>query len=352
MKLTEESAKLVKKHGLRESSTSGLKTGVVKGSKGKVKGFVEFVKTPGTTLTNPALLAGAAGVMSQLAMQQTMNEITDYLATIDEKVDDVLRAQKDEVLARMIGVGFVLDEAMTIREHGGRVNEVTWSKVQATAATIAETQAYALRQLDALAEKLESKSKIGDLAEASKRAESTVGEWLAVLARCFQLTDAIAILELDRVFDAAPSELDAHRRGLRAARQDRLDTISRSTDGVMARLDAAASRANAKVLMHPNASPAVVQSRDHVSVAVAGFEGRLGIESGRQPMDATRWREAALDVRDRALETGAERAGAARDLGSVAFNRARSTTSNVAGRFAERAKRRWNHDGDDEDPDD
>ena len=34
----------------------------------------------------------AAGVMAQLAMQQTMEEITDYLATIDEKVDDVLRA--------------------------------------------------------------------------------------------------------------------------------------------------------------------------------------------------------------------------------------------------------------------
>src|SRR3546814_4923994 len=105
VKLTEESATLVKKHGLRKSSKSGLSTGVVKGSKGQVKGFVEFVKTPGSLLTNPALLAGAAGVMAQVAMQQTMDEIADYLATIDEKVDDVLRAQTDAVLARMIGVG-------------------------------------------------------------------------------------------------------------------------------------------------------------------------------------------------------------------------------------------------------
>lgn len=45
-------------------------------------------------MTNPALLAGAAGIMAQVAMQQTMNEITDYLATIDEKVDDVLRARR------------------------------------------------------------------------------------------------------------------------------------------------------------------------------------------------------------------------------------------------------------------
>ncbi len=94
VKLTKQSAQLVKKHGLRESSKTGLSTGVVKGNNGQIKGFVEFAKGPGSLLTNPALLAGAAGIMAQLAMQQTMDEITDYLATIDEKVDDVLRARK------------------------------------------------------------------------------------------------------------------------------------------------------------------------------------------------------------------------------------------------------------------
>jgi hypothetical protein len=83
------------------------------------------------------------------------------------------------VSADMIGVGYDIDEAMTIREHGGRVNEVTWSKVHGTSATISRTQAYALRQLDALAEKMERKTKIGDLAKASKEAESKAQEWLA-----------------------------------------------------------------------------------------------------------------------------------------------------------------------------
>ena len=54
------------------------------------------------------MLAGAAWIMSQLAMQQAMNEITDYLATIYEKVDDVLLSQKDAVLAGMIGASFVI----------------------------------------------------------------------------------------------------------------------------------------------------------------------------------------------------------------------------------------------------
>jgi hypothetical protein len=95
---------------------------VTRGPKGQIRGFVEFAKVQGprSLLTNPAFLAGAAGIMAQFAMQQTMDEITDYLATIDAKVDDVLRAQKDAVLARMIGVGFVIEEAMAIREKEGQ----------------------------------------------------------------------------------------------------------------------------------------------------------------------------------------------------------------------------------------
>jgi hypothetical protein len=347
VKLTKESAQLVHKHGLRESS-AGLRTGVVNGGKGQIGGFVSFVKsTPGSLLSNPALLAGAAGVMAQVAMQQTMNEISDYLATIDEKLDDVLRAQEDAVWADVIGVGFDIEEALTLREHAGRVNGVTWSKVQATSATIARTQAYALRQLDALAEKIEHKTKIGDLAKAAGEAESKAQSWLAVLARCFQLQDAIAVLELDRVMDAAPDDLNGHRLGLKAARQKRLDTISACTERLLARMDAAAGTANTKVLLHPTMSPAVVRSREHVAVALAEFHRRLGIESGRQSLEARPWVDAAAEFRDRVLETGAGRVDASRRLGSETLDRARSVKGRLSNSaFAERALRR--RGGDDE----
>jgi hypothetical protein len=339
VKLTKESTQLVNKYGLRESSKTGLSTGVVKGNSGQVRGFVEFAKGPGSRVANPAILAGAAGIMAQLAMQQAMDEITDYLATIDEKVDDVLRSQKDAVLADMIGVDFVIEEAMTVREHVGRVSEVTWSKVQATSMTIARTQAYALRQLDALAEQVEHKAKIGDLAKTSKEAESKVQEWLAVLARCFQLQDAIAVLELDCVLDASPDELDRHRLALRAARQNRLELIARSTGHLMARMDAAAGTANTKVLLHPTASRAVVDSSNHVATGVVDFHGRLGIERGRQSLEARRWVDAAAEVRDKALETGAEGIVAARHVGNETLDRARSVTGKLPSGIAERAHR-------------
>ncbi|WP_405636324.1 hypothetical protein OG543_16380 [Streptomyces sp. NBC_01178] len=345
VKLTPESALLLKKYGLRESAKTGLSTGVLKGQKGQIKGFLEFAHAPRSLLSNPAALANAGKFMAQVAMQQTMDEITDYLAAIDKKVDDVLRAQKDAVLARMIGVGFVIGEAMTLREKRGRVDEVTWSKVHAAPATIAETQAYALRQLDALAEDMERQTKIGELAAMAKEAEAVVGEWLAVLARCFHLQDAIAVLELDRVLDASPDELNGHRLGLKAARQDRLEYISRSTETLLARMNAAAGVANAKVLLHPAASPAVVQSSNQIARGVHDFHERLGIESGGDSSEARRWTEAAVEVRDKAVEKGVKGVGAARSLGNETLDRANSVKNKLSSGLAERARRLRGTDG-------
>lgn len=349
VKLTKESAQLVEKHGLRQSK-SGLATGVLKGEQGQIKGIVQFAKGRGAAgLTNPALLSGAAGVMAQLAMKQAMDEITDYLAAIDEKVEDVLRAQKDGVLSRMIGLGLVIEETLTIREHGGRVSDITWSKVQAAPATIAETQAYALRQLDGLAVKLESKRKIADLAEAAEAAESTAQEWLAVMARCWQLQDAIAVLELDRVLDAAPQDVDGHRRGLQAARRDRLELLSTTTGRLLARLDAAAATANTKVLLHPARAREVVQASNQVGEAVLGFHGRLGIEGSREAVEARRWAEAAGEVRSKALEAGGDGVDVARRLGSGAVRRARSAGSEISRRVAERPVLRRGSSGEKDD---
>lgn len=358
VKLTDESARAIKKYGLMKNSKSGLSMGVVqaKGQSGGIKAIVQFTSGPASKLANPALLAGAAGIMAQAAMQQTMDEITDYLAAIDEKVDDILRAQKDAVLADMLGVDFVIEEALTIREEVGRVSEVTWSKVQATSGTIGRTQAYALRQLEVLAEKLEGKTAVGDLAKATREAEEKVREWLAVLARCFQLQDALNVLELDRVLEAAPEDLDQHRLGLKSARRRRTELIARSTDRLMARLDAAAGTANAKVLLNPSSSRAVVKFSNETATGIAAFQGLLGIDSEREALEARQWLDAAGDAKDRVVEAGtdsvdaAKRLGAdgvdaARRLGAETKDKAKSVSGKVASRLAERSSR-WRRDAD------
>ncbi len=324
LRLTGESARKVKDLGLMPTKTPGI-SHVVIGRPGDIQAWIQVASTPGTlaaTFANPAALASIGTLMAQRQLQQSIDELKEYLAQIEEKVDDILRAQKDAVIADMIGVDLVVEEAMTVRDEVGRVSEVTWSKVQAGAATIAKTQAYALRQLDALAEKLERKTDMGELIKATKDAEARVREWLAIIARCFQLQDALGVLELDRVLDGSPEELDRHRIGLQVARKNRVDVIARTTATLIDRMNEASNWANSKVFLNPFESPAVVRSSNRVVTAVGDFQTRVGIESSEGAADARRWVDAAVDVRDRTLDAGAEGVAGARRLGVDGLDRA------------------------------
>lgn len=346
VKLTEESAKALKIGKAMKGSSDGVSRAVATTSKGKITKILEFTTTGsvGSMLTNPAMLAGAAGIMAQLAMEQTMEEITEYLAVIDEKVDDILRAQKDGAIAEMVGVGMVIDDAMLRREHVGHVSEVTWSSLHGAAQTIATTQAYALRQLDALAEKMEKKSKVGDLAKLAGTAEATVEEWLAVLARCFQLQDGLAVLELDRVLASSPDDLERHRSAVRAGRMKRRNLISESTERLLSRMDAAAQSANEQVLFHPLKSGTVVRSGNEVAADVTDFHERLGIDSGRVAIETKRWRVAVGEARDTGIQNGSKGVDAVAQLGVRAFEGAKSGAEKLTEAVAERLPHRGKED--------
>lgn len=321
VKLTAESARAVKKYGLMPTKTPGVRHAMI-GKPGQTKRWIQIAQGPGLSLTSPMALAALSTMMQQRAMQQQMDQIVEYLQEINEKVDDILRSQKDAVLACMIGVDLIIEEALIVRDQVGRVSEVTWSKVQATSMTIASTQAYALRKLDAIAEKLQKKADLGEIAKATKEAALKVREWLAVLARCFQLQDGLSVLELDRVLDASPEELDRHRLGLAAARQNRLELIAQSTARLLTQMDETVQKANAKVLFNPFDSPAAVRSSTQVATDLLSFRGRLGIESDCQTPEAKRWGQAVAEARDRVVTSGAEGVAAAQRFGAKTFDQA------------------------------
>lgn len=345
MKLTEESARAAQKLPLVKGSTSDFVQATTRATNGQFAKNLQFVARPGAMLTNPAVLAGVGGLMAQYAMQQTMEEITDYLAKIDAKVDDILRAQKDAVIADMIGVEMLIDEAIVVRAEVGRISEVTWSKLQGSAATIARTQAYSLRQLEGLAEKLERTKRVGELADLSKEAQDTVVEWLAVLARCYQLQEAMAVLELDRVLDASPDEVDKHRIALQTARQRRRELIATTTGHLVARMDAAADLANAKVLLNPLSARVVVVASNDVAAGVGELHAALGVADERHALEARRWASAAADVRDDVVDAGKDGLQAAGRFGNEALENARQSTGRLAGRLANRLQRGGAADG-------
>lgn len=305
VRLTKESAEQVKEFGLMPTKTKGISHAML-GDPGSISKWIQIEDGPASLLMNPAILSGAAGVMAQLARQQEAQELKQLLLAIDGKLDDVRRRQRDEVLAKMDRVSFVIEEAMAIREHGGD-RETAWDKVKTEVGTIAEIQADALRALEALADKANDQSGVGALARATQDIEAEVGVWLAVLARCFQLQNEYAVLELDHVFDTAPASLDGHRIGLDAALQQRRSKIVLKTGHLMTRLDQAGGVARENVVLHARAARKVINSINTVSDSIDDFHIPFAIESDREALTSTRWRDAVRDpqqLRNAAAEAG------------------------------------------------
>jgi hypothetical protein len=291
LKVDKETAQRIKELGLMKTETPGISYAMF-GKPGLVSKWVKVVNGPGALMTNPAVLSGVAGIMAQVAKQQTMAEITDYLATIDEKVDDVLLKQDDAMVAQMVGIGLAIDRAMTIREEAHGVNETLWSTVAQAHQTVGATQTYALNQLDTIAKKLES-TNVGGLAKTAGKAESEVPKWLAVLARCYQLQDAIDVIELDRVLAETPEGFASYHRGLKNARKGRRELISGHTANLLDRMDAAVGTANAKMVWKRVKSMDVVESANHLATGVHDFHGLLRIESDPRSWEKRRLGPAA-----------------------------------------------------------
>ncbi|WP_461636379.1 hypothetical protein [Glutamicibacter soli] len=339
VKLTKESAKIFDPKNLMKGSNDGVSRAIVMND-GKISNILEIATGPGTALLGPAALPVLAGMMAQQAMQQSFDEILDYLAVIDEKVDDILRAQKDQIFAELVAVGELIEEALVLRERVGKVGEVTWSKVQANSMSIARTQDIALRMIEALAEKLEKKAKMGDLAKIAIHIEAKTIEWVMVLARSFQLSEAMSVIELDRVLDSNPEDVEAHRTGLQIARNNRIERISNTTGQLLERILETGASANSKVLLHPKSATQVVKSTNRVSSDLHDFRARLGIESNTELVAAKTWKRAVGDARDKVVGVGADGIGAVRQFGDDTKERAIDKAESMADSLAETIRNR------------
>ena len=144
VKLTAESAQAVKQYGLMATKTPRVSHAMI-GKPGEVKRWLQIAQAPTALLSGPLALSALSTMMQQQAMQRQMDQIVEYLQEINEKVDDILRAQRMR-FAEMIGVDLVVEDALTVRDQVGRVSEITWSKIQSSSLVLAQTQAYAIRQ--------------------------------------------------------------------------------------------------------------------------------------------------------------------------------------------------------------
>lgn len=295
LKLTPESAKALKDAGgLMKTKTDGVSHAML-GDPGRIGKWLQVEDGPASLLTNPAVLSGVGGLMSQLAQQAEAQELKSLLLRIDAKLDDVRRDQRDEVLAKMDRAAAAIEEAMTIHDHGGDPKTL-WTKVSGESATILEVQNRALLKLGALAEKVLDLSRPGQIKKRMRELEQEVGLQLSILARCFELQDQFRVVELDYVLATAPESLDGHRRGVAEARDTRRARVLETTSRLMGQLTTAGGVANENVLLHARAASSVFGSLNRIGVSVDEFHAPLSIAAtNRASLSATPWRAALRD---------------------------------------------------------
>lgn len=324
VKLTKESAERVKEFGLMPTKTKGVSHAMV-GDPGSISKWIQIEDGPASLLMNPAVLSGVAGIMAQFARQQEAKELKNLLVAIDAKLDDVLRQLRDGVLAKLDGAGSQIDDAMAIWEHGGD-RETAWDKVKSESGTIAEVQAVALRRLEALVDTaIDQTTNVKARATAARTLAQEVGVWIAVIARCFQLQNELAVLELDHVLDTAPSSFDGHRLGIDSATRERRTKIVQKTTHLMARLDEAGGIAQANVLLHARAAREMVNSINAVGLEIEDFHVPFAVDAQREALTNTRWMDAVRDplqVRNAAAEAGPQAAVGALSAGAILAVRA------------------------------
>lgn len=306
LKLTPESAQRIKDAGgLMPTDTEGI-SHIMLGDPGKIGGWLQSETGPASFLTNPAVLAGVGGLMSQLAQQSEAQELKAILVRMDQKLDEVRRAQRDAMLAKMHRAAAAIEDAMTLHEAGGDPKTL-WDKVSGESGTIHEVQNAALLALAALADQVEGKSKPGDLKKTMREVEGQVAIQLSILARCFELQDKFGVIELGHVLATAPENLEGHRIGVGETRTKRRHSVLERTERLMRQMDTAGGIANSKVLLHARATRAVIDSLNSTAAIVEDFHTPLGIVVKRESVKAMRWGEA---VRDRQqLKTAGMEAG-------------------------------------------
>lgn len=293
LKLTKESAELVKDRGLMPTKVRGISHAML-GEPGDINKWIQVEDQANSLFSNPAVLTGVAGLMSQIARQVEAQENKELLQRIDVKLDDALRHQRDEVLSQLDRAVDCVAEAMTIRAHGGHM-DTAWDKVASESGTIKHVRNMALRKLEALADKLQNPEKVRKVARAMADVERETALWLTVLARTLQLEDEYTIIELDHVMRTEPEKLERHRQALTANLDDRRHQVLDRSRRLISRMEAASGFASSNVVLHARASSRIVDSASRVGETIADFHRPIGLDIVLTPQPKPTWFAAVRD---------------------------------------------------------
>ncbi|MFK5584171.1 hypothetical protein [Serinicoccus sp. LYQ131] len=322
LKLTRESAGHLDTFKATSIGKDGLLAGTLRTNSGQITKHLKFENISKGALLTPAAPMLLGSMATQYALESALDDITTYLETIDRKLDQLLKQRKTETLGQIGGVTLAIDEAYALLASTGTVSATTWSKVQATSLSLQTMQSEAIAQLSDVAESIETVRGHADkTAKALERAAEDTQFWLGVLARTIALQDRQYVLELARVAEESPLQLDDHRRGITDARRNRVQRIVAGLEAVNAAVTATSTLSNRAKVANPINAPKIARRSHAITSDIATFAVHTELDF-LEPGDvsATPWSQAALGLIGEATSA----VGAVGAVGSGAVHQAQA----------------------------
>lgn len=155
------------------------------GKPGKTGKWLQVDKGFGSLLTNPAVLSGVGGIITQVALQQSLAEITTYLKTIDQKLDEVIRKVDEAKKSDLSGLLKTLREAMIRYEIEGAVDSHFMNHITNFHTTVNAVEDYAWDQVDAICKGLGEVRGLKPMMVATEEAQRQISQWLGFLANAY-----------------------------------------------------------------------------------------------------------------------------------------------------------------------
>lgn len=304
LKLDKESAKW-----LERVKGTGPITGVIRkgdlGAAGNPGEIIKHLRFEKATF-KPGMAAGVAGLMTQIALEAALAEIKNYLVSIDEKVDLLLRQRKDEELAKLRGTQHAIKEADEIYRRSGTVSDTTWSKISHLGGGLNEIAAFALERIEDTVHQIQGKKvKVKQVSTQLDNLNKELPAWLGILATSVYLHDSLYVLELARVRDHEPSHLDSHREGITQARTKRLSDIAQRLYLFKQTTRAAGDLDVGRRVKAPRKAPQVQQNANRALHLIEELEGYLELENATvDRLDQQSWPDSFWELTGNILDTG------------------------------------------------
>lgn len=289
IKLTQESFELRKEHGLFESKAGTTYAKIKNLEKpGKPGEWLKVDDSLGSLFTNPAVVSGLGGMMTQAAVEQALSEITNYLKRIDTKLDEVSNKIDDSNISNLIGAHRAIQKEIRRRNSGIDVDQTMWQKVSSHGDKLTSAQENALRRIDIVSEKLKSCISISDARTALHLAMREVPKWLAVLAHVRQAELWLDELELECMFVEKPDDYGIYADSVRDEQVESLAKTNQGLDNLLDGIERAAKLANDRMVLERTDAEDALEKAKSIEERVRALKNILQSDFDRKSIDSRR----------------------------------------------------------------